>query len=270
MKTAGTHRWYFVCSKCEAKVFAATALIACPRCSRVLESREMHQVPWLSDSARHSPQPQEVAKTRSSPDDSLLRTIAFALRHDPHRFFLSMDAEGWVNLDHLLLALRHERREWADIDLTSLRRVTQNNNGTRIEVQGNRIRALYGHSVCGVGDATPVLPPPLLYHGTCMGNVGEILRLDLQPMRRNHVHLTSDWNYANEVAATKSRPVVLSVRAQVAADTGVRFWKTNEHVWLSDAIPAQFVTLANRTRALGKVPSGTSIREERTNDPKVS
>ncbi len=247
MRPAGTRRWYFVCGDCGAKVFASKAFIACPRCNRGLESREMQQVPWSNHSVRHPPQPPEVAKTESLPDDSLLRTIAFALRHGPHRFFLEMDAEGWVKLDHLLLALRHERREWADLDLENLWRVARSNNGTRFEVQGRRIRALYGHSIGDVGGFTPMLPPPLLYHGTSSSKAEKILYGELEPMGRNYVHLTTDWNYANAVATSNLRPVVLSIRARAAADSGVKFWKSNEHVWLSASIPAQFLSLQRST-----------------------
>lgn len=247
MITSGLQCWYFMCGNCGAKAFAATTFVACPRCNIPLESREIQRAPWLNHSECQPPLPLEAANTENLPHDTLLRTIAFALRHGPHRFFLNMDAEGWVKLEHLLLALRHERREWADIDLASLRRVAHSNNGTRFEVRGNRIRALYGHSVRGVEGSTPVLPPTLLYHGTSRVNVNGILRSGLQPMGRNHVHLSSDWNYATEVAATKSRPVVLSIRARAAAQTAVRFWKSNEHVWLSDTIPAQFLSLTRCT-----------------------
>ena len=242
MRSAETHQWYFVCDRCGAKVFAATTVIACPRCKSLMESREMLTVTWRNRSMRNSPPPKETAQTERSLDDCLLRTVAYALRHGPHRFFLDMDAEGWVKLDHLLLAIRHERREWAEIDLKYLWRVVRSNSGTRFEVRGRRIRALYGHSVADVGGFTPALPPTLLYHGTSRANAERIVRRELHPMGRNYVHLTTDWTYAYAVAASKSQPVVLSVRARAAAAFGVDFWRSNEHVWLSNAIPEKFVS----------------------------
>lgn len=61
----------------------------------------------------------------------------------------------------------------------------------RYEVDGNYIRAVYGHSVdvaIQSGDTAPSAIPETLYHGTAEGNLDAILTDGLRPMSRQKVH----------------------------------------------------------------------------------
>ena len=61
------------------------------------------------------------------------------------------------------------------------------------------------------------------------------------PRRTNGEHHLAT---AMEVGRRKSStPVLLRVRAHTASEQGVRFWRGNEMVWLSDGIPAEFLRL---------------------------
>lgn len=174
---------------------------------------------------------------------SLQRTVAHALRHAPEYYFLEMDSCGWVDFDHLLLALRYHRRSWLGLTRSDLQRVIKKAQGwAQFEIKGNRIRALYGHSLDLPEVACMALPPYVLYHGTC-GSLRDAIRVEgLRPMNRTRVQLSSNWNYSFNVAHAKAiRPMVLSIRARDAADSGTTFWKCSCHNWLAVSVPAQFV-----------------------------
>lgn len=109
---------------------------------------------------------------------------------------------------------------------------------------GERIRALYGHSVPGRLRREPAPPPDLLFHGTSPGVVNTILRDGLLPMSRQYVHLSIDAATAVEVGRRKSRtPVLLNIDARSAHDSGVAFYIGNERVWLADRVPPRFIRM---------------------------
>jgi putative RNA 2'-phosphotransferase len=112
----------------------------------------------------------------------------------------------------------------------------------RHEIDGGRIRAIYGHSIPARIARTPAEPPPLLYHGTSPEAAAVILAEGLRPMARQYVHLSVDTPMARSVGSRKANePVLLVVRAVDAARTGVAFYAGNDKVWLADEVPAEFI-----------------------------
>ena len=177
----------------------------------------------------------------SRSDTDLSRAVAHALRHRPAAYGLELDPQGWVEVDALLAALRRRAR-WASVDEASLGRMLAHATKRRFEMTDGRIRALYGHSVPGGVVKAPVVPPPVLFHGTTPEALAAIESEGLSPMGRQLVHLSLDRGTALSVGRRRSpQPVVLSVDAAAAARAGVRFYAGNDDVWLADAIPARFV-----------------------------
>ncbi|MBI3468412.1 MAG: RNA 2'-phosphotransferase [Planctomycetes bacterium] len=83
----------------------------------------------------------------------------------------------------------------------------------------------------------------MLYHGTALERLPSIQQDGLRPMQRQQVHLTSNEKYAQTVAAsTGDYPIVLSVQAGDAFRAGVAFHQASCHVWLTDAVPPQFIS----------------------------
>jgi len=169
----------------------------------------------------------------------LVSTIAFALRHDPARFGLDLDDEGWTNLEELVIALRFDRYDWALVDEAALRTVIEGMD--RFHIRDGRIRATYGHSI-ELGKLPPVaVPPQVLFHGTTNDALSVIRREGLKPIGRRFVHLTSDREYALRVANAKQGQAVVLVRAADAHASGQVFRRANEHVWLTDQVESFFL-----------------------------
>jgi putative RNA 2'-phosphotransferase len=173
----------------------------------------------------------------------LSRVLSHALRHEPWLYELELDADGWAEVEAVLAALREERLDWRDLTQADLAEMMRRASKQRYEMAGERIRALYGHSLPGKLNRTPAAPPPELFHGTAPETVEKIRASGLLPMRRQYVHLSVDRATAHAVGRRKSRtPVILRIDAAGAARAGVAFYAGNDKVWLTDRVAPEFIS----------------------------
>ncbi len=174
----------------------------------------------------------------------LSKVMAHALRHQPWVYELELDDEGWTPLADLLTALQQHRSDWAELTPAHLQAAIDAADKRRYEIQGDKIRALYGHSTASKIKKTPAEPPATLYHGTSSQVVAEILNSGLRPMRRQYVHLSVDTETAAEVGRRKKGSLILlTIDAEKAHRSGIQFYEGNEKVWLADVIPPEFITV---------------------------
>lgn len=173
---------------------------------------------------------------------NLSRLVSHALRHEPWLYELELDDEGWVPVPALLSALRHESPEFAALTAQNLAEMIRVSSKQRHELAGDRIRALYGHSVPTRIRRVPHAPPELLFHGTAPSTAALIRQSGLLPMGRQYVHLSADTQMATAVGSRKAaQPVVLVVRAASTAAAGIPFFPGNDRVWLADHVPSSFI-----------------------------
>jgi putative RNA 2'-phosphotransferase len=170
----------------------------------------------------------------------LSKWISLRLRHNPAGIGLTLDSAGWAVVDDLIAA---SARHGVRFDRDALDVVVANNNKRRFEYDesGARIRARQGHSIdvdLGYADAAP---PQVLYHGTAARSLPTIRRDGLLPMSRHDVHLSADEATAHSVGSRHGAPVVLTVDAAAMAADGHTFRVTGNGVWLTAAVPAQYL-----------------------------
>ena len=167
--------------------------------------------------------------------------LALVLRHDPGRIGLTLDRHGWVAVDDLLVAAA---RHGLTITPPELAEVVRTNAKQRftLDVEGNRIRANQGHSLDVDLGLTPLEPPPVLYHGTSRAVMAAILAEGLRPMGRRHVHLSADRDTAMVVGRRHGPPAVLLVDSRRMHVDGHRFFRSANSVWLTDVVPATYLT----------------------------
>lgn len=177
-------------------------------------------------------------------DKELSKTLSHALRHEPWLYDLELDDEGWVPVEAVLVALRQERPEWADLSEADLQRMIANSAKRRHEVEGGQIRALYGHSLPDKLQKRVAVPPEVLFHGTSPGVIPLVLASGLLPMSRQYVHLSTVTEMAREVGRRKANPpTILRIMAADAHAQGVCFYVGNDRVWLADHIPAKYIMI---------------------------
>ncbi len=173
---------------------------------------------------------------------TLSKTISHALRHEPWIYELELDEEGWVEIENLIKTLRQEREEWENLSIQDLEEIIKRSSKKRFEIMGNKIRALYGHSVPEKLLKEPLPPPEILFHGTSHRAWEIIKSSGLLPMNRQYVHLSFDKKTAIEVGKRKDKkPLILIVKSQEAFEKGIKFYKGNEMIWLADYIPAEYI-----------------------------
>ncbi len=178
-------------------------------------------------------------------DIDLSRAVSHALRHQPWLYELELDEEGWAPVDQLLTALREKGGDWDAVDRAALERMIATGTKRRHELNGDRIRALYGHSAPGRIRRRATTPPARLFHGTAPETWAAIRVDGLLPMRRQFVHLSVDRETALTVGRRKSTvPVLLMIDAAAAVAAGTTFYEGNELVWLADRVPARFIAPA--------------------------
>jgi putative RNA 2'-phosphotransferase len=174
----------------------------------------------------------------------LSKFLALLLRHQPERFGLELDEEGWTPLPEVMEVLRGlPNFRWAT--RAAVMRVVEEGSGDgkrRFEVAEDRIRAVYGHSIDRPIAYAPCVPPRLLYHGTAAETLEPIRCEGLRPMGRQFVHLSPDPETATAVGQRHTaRPVVLTVRAAEAHAAGIVFHQADEAVYLTAHVPPEFL-----------------------------
>lgn len=169
------------------------------------------------------------------------KQLSHMLRHAPDEYGLVLDAEGYVPLPKVLEVLQRRFPSVTVAEISSL--ASPGLEKQRFEIQGERIRATYGHNQRVVRVEYPEAEPPeVLYHGTTRAALEQILAEGLTPRARQYVHLGETPERATTVGSRRdASPVVLKVAARRAYEAGVRFYRGADQTWLVDHVPPQFL-----------------------------
>lgn len=172
------------------------------------------------------------------------RTLSQWLRHRPDRAGITLSPEGWATIDEVVGAFERLECTVVDSDIVA---IVASDPKHRFEIEGDRIRARYGHSVQLAIPAHESAPPSVLFYTTVQRYVPKILVTGLLPIKRQFVHMRADRKAAREEAASRGKDsVIIMVSAADAFAAGVRFFPRGAGVWLSEAVPAQFLQAEER------------------------
>jgi len=165
------------------------------------------------------------------------RYVSYLLRHNPED--LEMDDEGFVDLDELVSKVR---RRFPEADRRLLKEIINQSERKRFEIVGEKIRAMYGHTIPVHIHLTEDKQIERLYHGTTSQAAKEILEKGLQPMKRRWVHLSPTEEIALEVGKRRTHcPAVLVIDASEARKSGIRFFKATDKVYVCKCVPAKYI-----------------------------
>jgi putative RNA 2'-phosphotransferase len=171
----------------------------------------------------------------------LSKRLALMLRHQPDRFGLILDDEGFTDVEAVFAALHAD----TGASRAQFEAVLNDAGGQqRYERRGDRIRARYGHSE-GAHNIRyhPADPPEILYHGTYIDVLKAIQAEGLKSLSRQYVHLSTTPERAVEVATRHGRPILLEIDARGAQASGVVFYHPEAEHFLAKAIPPQFIRI---------------------------
>jgi putative RNA 2'-phosphotransferase len=173
---------------------------------------------------------------------TLSKFLSLILRHNPAVAGIHLDEQGWTPVATLLEKVK---AKGFTIDAAVLQHLVATNAKQRFAFSedGQLIRASQGHSVGVELGYAAAVPPEWLYHGTAGHFLPLILAGGLQKMSRHHVHLSADVATARQVGQRHGKPVVLRVAAgQMQAD-GYAFFRSENGVWLTEAVPPGYLSL---------------------------
>ncbi len=174
----------------------------------------------------------------------LSKEVSYALRHAPWEYELELDENGFVPIEQLLHSLNSLNEYGRDVTKEDLEYIIANSDKKRHEIVGDKIRALYGHSVPTKIEKTPGNPPDILYHGTARRFLDSIMKDGLLPMKRQYVHLSIDTDMATLVGKRRDAdPIILEIDAKKAMAEGNKFYIGNDKVWLCDKMPAKYIKI---------------------------
>lgn len=164
--------------------------------------------------------------------------LSGALRHFPEDVGLEVDARGWVPLADLIEAACDELE---DATAPEVRAVLALDPKGRFDIEDDRVRGAYGHSIDVEVDAEHPDPvPERLYHGTPPRNLEAILEEGLRPRGRREVHLSPDRATAREVALRHGdRARILAVDVEGLREAGIEVHRRAESVYTCERVPPE-------------------------------
>ncbi|WP_027057173.1 RNA 2'-phosphotransferase [Mesorhizobium loti] len=172
-------------------------------------------------------------------DTQISKFVSLVLRHAPQEAGLSLDENGWADLGALCKVIQAK----FGASTGGVARIVAENPKRRFAIEGNRIRAVQGHSVDIDLGLAPTIPPDTLYHGTKEGFLPAILREGVTRQSRQHVHLSKNMETALVVARRRAgKSVILQIDSASMNKDGVSFFLSDNGVWLTNHVSPRYLT----------------------------
>lgn len=161
------------------------------------------------------------------------KELSFLLRHDKDYHF---DEHGYREVSDLIC--NH------NFTMELLENIVETNDKQRYEFSDDKtkIRARQGHSVDVDVDLKECTPPDVLYHGTASRFIESIEENGINSGTRKHVHLSSDKATALNVGNRHGRPCIIVVDTKRMADDGIKFYLSNNNVWLTEFVDKKYIS----------------------------
>lgn len=171
---------------------------------------------------------------------NISKFLSLVLRHAPETIALELDENGWANVNELIAQCNKSHKK---LDVELLDYVVENNDKKRFAFNEDKtkIRASQGHSISVELALEEVEPLHFLYHGTVGKFMQSIRNEGLKKMNRQHVHLSKDRETAIIVGSRRGKPEILSINAPKMHQDGFKFYVSENGVWLTDHVPAEYI-----------------------------
>lgn len=182
----------------------------------------------------------------SKKDREISKTMSWILRHGLIELGLQVDKKGRIDIDKLL-----NLQQMKDLNTTKdiVKRIVETSDKKRFnmeDVDGKvMIGANQGHNK-EVGELidNDILmeelkePIDLCVHGTYNKFIDQIMKEGLKTMTRKHIHFSMGYNNDDKVISgmRNSCDIFIEVDMKKAMDDGIKFYKSNNGVILSNGI----------------------------------
>ncbi|WP_201591378.1 RNA 2'-phosphotransferase [Psychrobacter fozii] len=177
------------------------------------------------------------------PNVETSKFLSYILRHEPESIGLTLDSEGWADINDLIQLANTSGN---NITLEKIHSIVENDKKGRFSVasDGQCIRAVQGHSLQSVDlKLEETTPPASLFHGTAQRFIESISAEGLITKDRQYVHLTADYETAVKTGMRYGKPVVLNIDSQKMQEDGCKFYQAENNVWLTLAVPPAYINV---------------------------
>ncbi|MNV11770.1 RNA 2'-phosphotransferase [compost metagenome] len=174
-------------------------------------------------------------------EQKLSKFFSLILRHQSEKFGINLDPEGYCTISSLISSV-NSQPQWGHVDKFDIEQVVKNCSKQRYEINGDLIRARYGHSSEKI-EYEEKIPPSILYHGTNSKVSNLILSTGIKPMNRKYVHLSESTEFATLAGQRRGQLVMIRVNTTKAVNDGVKFYYAGNEVWLSEFIDSKYLEM---------------------------
>ena len=166
------------------------------------------------------------------------KIIEYILLHRPDEFGLFLNDDGALPTKELLWAL-HEETGWKHVRPGHLKELSYSGFQLAFTVEESLIRPKYPPR-----QAEPTrVPPPLLFLGAKRKAHPVILKHGLKPGGRPYVPLATTEEMALRIGKRRDpKPILLTVHATRAQDSGHKFFNCGELLYLVKTLPPTFIS----------------------------
>tara|TARA_B100000900_G_scaffold66190_1_gene51372 strand:+ start:23864 stop:24508 length:645 start_codon:yes stop_codon:yes gene_type:complete len=174
--------------------------------------------------------------------NSLGRILALVLRHAPEKFNVEMDINGWVNTRELSDSISNQRKRYHWLRGWHFSAIANADEKGRYQVEGEMIRATYGHSIELELDLPTDDIPEGLFWPCEEEQVATIMELGITAGDRKHVHLSKTIINAMEAGRVRiHRPAIIEVDTTRAIADGHIVYRAGKTVFLVDEVPGEYL-----------------------------
>lgn len=176
----------------------------------------------------------------------LAREVARVLRHAPDQLGLVLEAEGWVSLDDLYDGFMTMTSY--SFEFSYLREALESNNRGRFDLEGDRVRALKGHTTSQVSYKVAEPPEGHLYRVYSARHLNYLQDLGVQRHRKKYTRLFENPFQAQSDAKKRriKNGVMVSIDAQQAYHDGTLFY-LHDGNWYVEEVEPFHITLSELT-----------------------
>ncbi|MCU7667228.1 RNA 2'-phosphotransferase [Bacillus thuringiensis] len=170
--------------------------------------------------------------------DPLGAFMSKILRHEPEKHGITVDEYGYCKIKDLTRAISKQKR-WSSVTEEDIVGIVHASDKKRYEIEGDKVRARYGHSYHVLHPEINRELPEFLFHGTNEHALKKIMdeKEGLKPMNRQDVHLSETRAFADLAAKRRKNPKMVKVNTIMARELGTKFVYAGHEVWLSTEIP---------------------------------
>lgn len=174
------------------------------------------------------------------------RLMAGILRHFPEKFDVTVDEQGWADVNELVDAIKSRRNRFHWLRSRHIHAVVTTDPKGRYQVEGEEVRATYAHSIEVDLDLPSDDVPETLYYPVAEEEVDLILERGLTPTDRQKVHLSKTYESAMAAGVHRAdNPIILQVNSDEATRDGIRIMQAGKTVYVTDEVPAEYLSRIN-------------------------